>query len=601
MRLENARDLHRILTRQAARDPVRGGNAHRHRPVLGPSGAHRVKHLQRKAQPVDERPAVLVHAPVGDRRNETRQQIAVRHVNFQHVEAAADRHFSRSNKLIAHPLHVGSAHFARHLAVRQIGQRRGRQDGPVVAIQRVVHVFPHELGRTLAARVTELQAQLRLAVAVGEGYDARPPLHMLRRVQAGAAGGDARIGGDAGHLRVQEPGAAQSACAVVHQMPVIGRALHGRVLTHRRDHHAVRQAHAAQGEGREHRRRRGETRLQFDVPGPGDLARPPAVDLRNEAGVAQAQILVRDLLGAAHQGEIELHRVHVPEAAHVLEEHQADIGRMLDPLRLLAPCSLVGRQGGTRVVGMLQQRRMQRDRILQRQLGAGTDGEMRGVRRVAEQHGVAVVPTRAGDGGKIAPVRPVGEHPGRAPVGPAQFRGEQSLHIRRRRLLVLDVQAGFAERCVGGFDHQGALALGVHVGMQVPDAALVFAEAVGEAGQAHVRAQPDKLVAAQVDLRPEMLRQAFAHPAVDAVRRDDQVGVAVRRQPRVLGLIADVDPQRGGAALQDLQQRQALDAGKSVARGLQHLAAVVGIDIVPVGETRGDITVGWLVGHAQVG
>ena len=525
----------------------------------------------------------------------------MRHVDFQHVEAAADRHVCRGDELIAHRIHVGAAHFARHLTVGKIGQRRGGDDGPVVAIERVVHVVPHELGRPLAARVAELQADPGLAVAVGEVDDARPPVRMLRRIQPGAAGGDARLGRDAGHFGIDESRAAQGARAVVHQVPVVGRPVRGGVLAHRRNHHAVREPHAAQRERREHRRRRGEIRRHLDVLGLRHLAGPPAVDGGDEPGVAQAQILVGNLFGAAHQGKVELHRFHVPEAAHVLEEHQADIGRMLDPLRLLAAGRLVDGQRRPRVVRARQQRRMQRDGVLQRQLGARADGEMGGVRRVAEEHDIAVVPLRAGDGGKIAPVRAVGEHFGRAPVGPAQFLGEQLLHVRRRRLFVLDAKAGFAERFVRGFDHQGALALGIHIGVQVPDAARVLAEAVGEAGQPHVRAEPDEFVAAQIDFGPEMLRQAFAHPAVDAVRRHDQVGVAVRLNSLVFGFIADVHAQCGGAALQDLQQRKALDAGESVARGLQYPALVMGIDIVPIGEARGDVAIGGLVGCAQVG
>ena len=83
-----------------------------------------------------------------------------------------------------------------------------------------------------------------------------------------------------------------------------------------------------------------------------------------------------------------------------------------------------------------------------------------------------------------------------------------------------------------------------------------------------------------------MLRETLAHAAVDAVGRDDQIGAAVRSEARILGLIEHIHAQRRGAALQDLQQREALDPGKPVARGLQRLPAVMGIDVVPVGEAR---------------
>ena len=51
----------------------------------------RAEDLEREAQAVLERAAVFVGARVGQRRDEARQQIAVRAVQLQHVEAGALR------------------------------------------------------------------------------------------------------------------------------------------------------------------------------------------------------------------------------------------------------------------------------------------------------------------------------------------------------------------------------------------------------------------------------------------------------------------------------------------------------------------------------
>ena len=69
---------------------------------------------------------------------------------------------------------------------------------------------------------------------------------------------------------------------------------------------------------------------------------------------------------------------------------------------------------------------------------------------------------------------------------------------------------------------------------------------------------------------------------------------------RVLGLIADRHAERRGAALEDLEQRQAPDAGEAVPARLEHVALEVGVDVVPVGEVRRDLAIARLVGAPQV-
>src|SRR6516165_7005316 len=67
---ERARDLDGVIAREPAIHPVRRRNAHRHRLLVGPGGAHGAKDLEREAQAVFEAAAVFVAARVGERRDE---------------------------------------------------------------------------------------------------------------------------------------------------------------------------------------------------------------------------------------------------------------------------------------------------------------------------------------------------------------------------------------------------------------------------------------------------------------------------------------------------------------------------------------------------
>src|SRR3712207_7593240 len=62
--------LFRSVAGDAPLDPVGGGDAHRQRALGGPRVAHRPQHLEREAQPVLERAAVVVRPPVAHRRSE---------------------------------------------------------------------------------------------------------------------------------------------------------------------------------------------------------------------------------------------------------------------------------------------------------------------------------------------------------------------------------------------------------------------------------------------------------------------------------------------------------------------------------------------------
>ena len=69
-----------VLRLEAARRPVARRDARAERAVLGPRLAQRARDLERRAHAVLETAAVAVAPPVGERRKELVQQVAVRRV-----------------------------------------------------------------------------------------------------------------------------------------------------------------------------------------------------------------------------------------------------------------------------------------------------------------------------------------------------------------------------------------------------------------------------------------------------------------------------------------------------------------------------------------
>jgi hypothetical protein len=323
---EGPRDGERVGVRDAALRPVGGADAHRHRPVLRPGFAQRGEDFQREAEAVRDASTVFIGSQVQQGRKEGRQQVAMGAVQLQHVEAAGDAAPCRRHELGFHAVHVGARHGPRHLAVREVGRFAGRDDGPGAGFERLVHALPHELRRTLAAGMAELEAHAG-AMAVRQRHDAGPG-RLLRVVpQAGAAGGDACPGARAGHLGEDEAGAPHGTRAVMREVEILRQPVLGRVHAHGRDHDAVGKLHPAQAEGLEH----------------GRLPRLPArrvprhrrLDLQDEFRRTEQQVVPGDGLGARHHAEGEAGRVEVPEALHLLEPDERHVRRVLCLLHVL--------------------------------------------------------------------------------------------------------------------------------------------------------------------------------------------------------------------------------------------------------------------------
>ena len=94
-------------------------------------------------------------------------------------------------------------------------------------------------------------------------------------------------------------------------------------------------------------------------------------------------------LAAGEQAVGELLGIEPRVAPHVLEPLHGVAGGVLEPQRLGAPLVLVGLEGA-RQIGRLRpvEDAGERDRVLHGELGARADGEVGGVRGVADQHQV---------------------------------------------------------------------------------------------------------------------------------------------------------------------------------------------------------------------
>jgi len=104
-----------------------------------------------------------------------------------------------------------------------------------------------------------------------------------------------------------------------------------------------------------------------------------------------------------------------------------------------------------------------------------------------------------------------------------------------------------------------------------------------------VRAEPDKLAFAHVDIRLEHISKGCAGLRIQPVRRNDQIVVAhiVLHWPG-LGRKLDLHAQLNRAFLQQLQQLLAADAAEAVACRQSARAFVKNGDVVPIGEMFAD-------------
>src|SRR6266849_430381 len=174
---------------------------------------------------------------------------------------------------------------------------------------------------------------------------------------------------------------------------------------------------------------------------------------------------------------------------------------------------------------------------------------MRGVRGIAEQHDIVVGPVSVAHGRKVPPHGLVLEQP-----MPAELGGEQPLAEIDGFILAGAVEASILPSGFGGFDDEGRMLLIEAVGVHPPKPVLGFPKQEGEGIEMPRRAEPDEFIRAPIELRPELGSMQFANSAVDAVRAEDEVGIAISVEIANLDAVDEFDAERCSTSLQDVEQ-----------------------------------------------
>ena len=244
-----------------------------------------------------------------------------------------------------------------------------------------------------------------------------------------------------------------------------------------------------------------------------------------------------------------------------------------------------------------RERLVERDRVLHRELGPGTDRIVRGVERVAQQHRVFVPPALVPDHREGAPDAAVGDQPVAVePVGPQALHVGEQVRFPEVGDIFFRVLPGRGR----SLDDPGAFARAVAVGAEHPDPVLVLGEVEGEGVMGPCRAEPEEPVAAVLDPRPEPVAVPLADGGVDPVCPDDQVVALKCGGIADLALETEVYAEPRAAALQHVEQRASRAAAEAVPAAADRLAVEDEVDLVPIDEDVADRVVALRVVIAEI-
>ena len=301
-----------------------------------------------------------------------------------------------------------------------------------------------------------------------------------------------------------------------------------------------------------------------------------------------------DALAAGQHGIHELlgfQLVAVALAADLEPLHRVPSG-VLQAQGLHAAQRLVGVEHLAQLFrGVAQQLELahQLDGIFESQLGARSDGEVRGVHCIAHQHHMAAVP--------VFQPPLVAHHALEVqPCGAAQVArvGHQLLALqvlRKKRfaevdalLLVGSVQTVCQPHMFGTFDDEGGGLVVELVDVGLEPAMLGLSEIEGEGIVELVGSQPDVAIGTHHDVGLEHVLVLRAHLGVDPVAGDDEVGVGVVLVGIRVLLEHQLHVQLLATRLQNVEQLLPADAHEAVAARSDGSALEQKLDIVPVIE-----------------
>ena len=251
--LQGRRARDGVVDPKAAVDPIAARDARAERDSLGNGLAHRTGDEEREGQASLAVAAPAVLAPVRDGRLEAVQQVAVRHVQLDGLEAEPHGPPDRIHEGAPHALDAVLVERGRNgpALVERERRRRDRLPGVLVGGEGGSSL-PRPARRGLAAGMSDLDAEAGAGQGdrPGGGKHARHGALVGVRIKPRVAVRDAADALDGGGLHHDKPGARHGQGHEVLQMPVAHAAVIGRILAHGRDHDAVREPHRAEIERR---------------------------------------------------------------------------------------------------------------------------------------------------------------------------------------------------------------------------------------------------------------------------------------------------------------------------------------------------------------